>query len=97
MTEQLMSAPAVSKLPNGSVQGASQGALRGAGVGPSVDGIADERALDRPHLRRITRVDQSEIGWIRINDAPIVIGDHDRLGSTVDYCFERRIVAIAGA
>ena len=40
MTEQLMSAPAVSKLPNGSVQGASQGALRGAGVGPSVDGIA---------------------------------------------------------
>ena len=47
-------------------------------------GVADEHALDRPHVVCIRRVDQIEIGGIGVDDAAVAIGDENAVEGVVD-------------
>ncbi len=48
-------------------------------------GIADEHALDRPHVVGVGRVDEIEIGGIGVDDAAVAIGDDHAVEGIVDH------------
>ena len=54
-------------------------------------GIADEHALDRPHIVGIRRVDQIEIGGVGVNDAAVAVGDENAIKGVIDEGFDERI------
>ena len=65
------------------------------GLEQPVDGlgsvrIADEHALDRPHVVGVRRIDEFEIGGVGVNDAPLAVGDDDAVEGVVDDGFDQR-------
>ena len=57
-------------------------------------GIADEGALDRPHVLGVGRADQFEIGGIGIDHAAARVGDQDALGRGIDHRLDQRAAAV---
>ncbi len=53
-------------------------------------GIADEHALDRPHVVGVGRLDQAHVGGVGIEHAPARVGDHDAFVGVVDHRLEQR-------
>ena len=47
-------------------------------------GIADEHALDRPHVVGVRRADEIEIGGIGVDHAAVAVGDQDAVEGVVD-------------
>ena len=54
-------------------------------------GIADEGALDRPHVVGIRGIDEIEIGGIGIDHAAVAVGDDDAVEGAVDHRLDQRI------
>ena len=53
-------------------------------------GVADEHALDRPHVVQVRRLDQVEIGGIGIDHAAVRVGDDDAIEGAVDHRLDQR-------
>ncbi len=59
--------------------------------------VADEHALDRPHVGRPVGPDQIEIGGIGVEDASVLVGDDDTVEGVVDHRLEQRVALLAAA
>ena len=57
-------------------------------------GIADEDALDRPHVVCVAGVDQREIGGIGIDHPAALVGDQEAVDGLVDHRLEHRIAGV---